>query len=217
VVLNTGGAVLMPWLSHVAAVLEAWYPGQEDGTAISAVLDGRVDPSGRLPITFPASDTETPEDSTAMFPGVDGTVHFGSDLDIGYRWYQSNRVTPLFPFGYGLDYTNFALSDPSVTATPQGVDVRISATNVGARSGDDVVQVYVRDPLAADEPPEQLRAFARVLLAPAETKSVNLAIPWSELQVFEHGRFTLLAGEYGIGVGQSSADIQYESNVRTIT
>ena len=208
VVLNTGGAVLMPWLSHVAAVLEAWYPGQEDGTAISAVLDGRVDPSGRLPITFPASDAETPQGSPTMFPGVDGTVNFGSDLDIGYRWYQANHVTPLFAFGYGLDYTNFAMSDPSVTTTPGGVDVRVSATNVGTRSGDDVVQVYVRDPLAAHEPPEQLRAFARVLLAPSQTKRLLLAIPWSQLQVFERGNFTLLAGPYGIGVGSSSADIQ---------
>jgi len=215
VVLNTGGAVLMPWLSHVAAVLEAWYPGQEDGTAISAVLDGRVDPSGRLPITFPASESKTPEDSPTMFPGVDGTVNFGSDLDIGYRWYQANHVTPLFPFGYGLDYTNFALSDSSVTTTPIGVAVRVSATNVGARSGDDVVQVYVRDPLAADEPSEQLRAFARVLLAPDRTKRLLLVIPWAEMRVYEHGRFTLLAGTYGIGVGQSSADITFQLTVRT--
>jgi beta-glucosidase len=216
VVLNTGGAVLMPWLSRVAAVLEAWYPGQEDGTAISAVLDGRVDPSGRLPITFPASDAETPETSAPMFPGADGTVHFGSDLDIGYRWYQANHVTPLFPFGYGLDYTNFALSEPVVSTTSDGVEVGVSATNVGARSGDDVVQVYVRDPVAADEPPEQLRAFARVQLAPDQTRRLLLIVPWSQLKVYEHGAFTLLAGDYGVGVGQSSADIQFESNIRPI-
>ncbi len=215
VVLNTGGAVVMPWLSRVAAVVEAWYPGQEDGAAIAAVLSGRVDPSGRLPITFPASDAETPETTASSFPGVDGTVNFGSDLDIGYRWYQANHVTPLFPFGYGLDYTDFALSDPSVTTTSDGVDVRISATNVGYRSGDDVVQVYVRDPTSADEPPEQLRAFARVLLAPDQSKRLLLVIPWPQLQVFEHGAFALVAGQYGIGVGSSSADIQYQSYVRT--
>jgi beta-glucosidase len=201
----------------VAAVLEAWYPGPEDGTAISAVLDGRVDPSGRLPITFPASDAETPEESARMFPGVDGTVHFGSDLDIGYRWYQANHVTPLFPFGYGLDYTNFALSDPLVTTTFRGVEVGVSATNVGARSGDDVVQVYVRDPAADDEPPEQLRAFARAALARGQTKRLLLIIPWLQLKVYEHGALRLLSGDYGIGVGQSSADIQYESTIRTVT
>jgi beta-glucosidase len=152
-----------------------------------------------------------------MFPGVNGTVDLGSDLDIGYRWYQANNVTPLFPFGYGLDYTNFALSDPSVTTTSSGVEVRVSATNVGARAGDDVVQVYVRDPALADEPPEQLRAFARVLLAPSATKRLLLTIPWSELDIFKHGEFTLLAGEYGIGVGQSSADIDFQTNVRTTT
>jgi beta-glucosidase len=215
VVLNTGGAVLMPWLSHVAAVLEAWYPGQEDGAAITAVLDGSVDPSGRLPITFPASESETPQDSAQMFPGVDGTVNFGSDLDIGYRWYQANDVTPLFPFGYGLNYTSFSLSDPRVTTSSSGVQIQVSATNVGARTGADVVQVYVRDPLSADEPPEQLRAFARVQLAAGQTRSLLMTIPWSELEVFEHGAFTLVAGDYGIGVGQSSANIQFESDVRT--
>ncbi len=214
VVLNTGGAVLMPWLDRVSAVLEDWYPGQEDGAAIAAVLSGRVDPSGRLPITFPANESETPQRSPSTFPGVDGTVHFGSVLDIGYRWYQSHDVTPLFAFGYGLDYTNFALSKPSVTTTSSGIDVRIAVTNVGERSGDDVVQVYVKDPASTDEPPEQLRAFERVLVAPSQTKGLVLEIPWSRLRVFEHGAFTLVAGEYGVGVGQSSADLSYQTDVR---
>jgi beta-glucosidase len=213
VVLNTGGAIVMPWLKHVAAVLEAWYPGQEDGAAIAAVLSGSVDPSGRLPITFPASETETPESTARMFPGVDGTVHFGSDLDIGYRWYQSNHVAPLFSFGYGLDYTNFDLSDPLVATTSSGVVVRVSVTNAGARSGADVVQVYVHDPLVTGEPPEQLRAFARAVLSPGQTRRLMLVVPWSALQVFRHGAFTMVAGQYGIGVGQSSADLVYQSNV----
>ena len=108
VVLNTGGAVLMPWLKHVAAVLEAWYPGAQDGAAIAAVLRGAVDPSGRLPITFPTSVKEQPTASDGAFPGVDSVVDYGtatSALDVGYRWYQAHDVTPLFPFGYGLDYT----------------------------------------------------------------------------------------------------------------
>ena len=91
----------------------------------------------------------------------------------------------------------------------------VAATNVGERSGSDVVQVYVRDPLSADEPPEQLRAFARVQLSPGQRSVVHLTFPWSQLQVFEHGAFTLVAGDYGIGIGQSSADIEYESNVHT--
>jgi beta-glucosidase len=121
----------------------------------------------------------------------------------------------LFSFGYGLDYTNFTLSDPITTSAANGVDVHVVATNVGRRTGDDVVQVYVRDPRSTDEPPEQLRAFARVQLSPGQSSVVHLTIPWSQLQVFEHGAFTLVAGDYGIGIGQSSADIQYLSNVRT--
>jgi beta-glucosidase len=215
VVLNTGGAVLMPWLARVAAVVEAWYPGQEDGAAIAAVLRGAVDPSGRLPISFPASNAQTPQRTATMFPGVDGTVNFGSDLDIGYRWYEAKHEVPLFPFGYGLDYTDFTLSDPSITTTPSGVDIQVTAADVGDRTGGDVVQVYVRDPRRADEPPEQLRAFARVQLSPHESGVVQLVVPWSQLRVFVHGTFTLVPGDYGIGIGQSSTDIQYQSNVAT--
>ena len=96
VVVNSGGAVLMPWLSKVAGVVEAWYPGEEDGTAVAAVLTGRVDPSGRLPITFPTSPTAEPASTVAEFPGIDAVVSYDPGLDIGYRWYQANGVSPLF-------------------------------------------------------------------------------------------------------------------------
>ena len=217
VVLNVSEPIALPWLSKVKAVLQMWWPGDEGGWATADVLLGKTNPAGRLPFTwakriedYPATDLSHPERSAA---GVDHKTTFSEGVDIGYRWYQANHVTPLFPFGYGLDYTNFTLSDPTVTTTANGVDVRVAATNVGRRSGDDVVQVYVRDPLNADEPPEQLRAFARVQLSPDQSSVVRLTIPWSQLQVFQHGAFTLVAGDYGIGIGQSSADIQYQSNV----
>jgi beta-glucosidase len=211
VVLNTGGAVLMPWLSRVAGVLEAWFPGEQDGTAIANVLDGDVDPSGRLPITFPPSETGQPTSSATEFPGVDSVVKFGtstSALDVGYRWYQAHGVTPLFPFGFGLDYTTFTLSDPTVLQTKTGVEVQLKVTNTGARSGTDVVQAYVQYPSYASEPPEQLRAFTRVVLAPSSSSTVTLPIPLSGFQVFENGSFTTLPGRYIVNVGQSSADLE---------
>ena len=210
VVLNTGGAVLMPWLSNVSAVLEAWYPGREDGTAIASVLTGKFDPSGRLPITFPASATQQPAASASSFPGVDSVVDYGtslSSLDIGYRWYQANDVTPLFAFGYGLDYTTFFLSHPLVQATSTGYVVHVTVTNTGQRGGADVVQVYVHDPVTTGEPPEQLRNFARVALAPSQSKNVTFTIPNSAFEVYQRGAMTTVPGEYSINIGQSSADL----------
>ncbi|MHB1251166.1 MAG: glycoside hydrolase family 3 C-terminal domain-containing protein [Acidimicrobiales bacterium] len=207
VVLNTGSAVVMPWLSHVAAVLEAWYPGEQDGTAISAILSGRVDPSGRLPLSFPASFSRQPVTIPRQFPGVDLSVHFSSNLAIGYRWYQVHHVTPLFPFGFGLDYTRFRLSSASLTHHGNLVVVRARVTNVGSRAGADVIQAYVHYPNIAGEPPEQLRSFARVNLAPSQSAMVTLTLPRSAFQVFSKGAFTTLAGRYSINVGQSSSNL----------
>ncbi len=104
--LNTGGPVLMPWLHAVDGVLEAWYPGQTFGTAIAAVLFGDADPAGRLPVTFPASDTQGPAPVTQPehYPGVNGVERYDEGLDVGYRWYDATGQRPLFPFGYGLSY-----------------------------------------------------------------------------------------------------------------
>jgi beta-glucosidase len=214
VVLNTGGAVYMPWLSHVAAVLEAWYPGQEDGAAIAAVLAGAVDPSGRLPISFPANSATLPVTATSAFPGVNSVVNFSNGLDIGYRWYQANNVAPLFPFGFGLSYTNFGLSNVNVKKVTGGVRVWVTVNNLGARSGTDVVQVYVRYPIVAGEPPDQLRSFARVVLGPSSSRRIDLTIPWNGFQVFQNNSFTTLAGQYGIDIGQSSTDFKLHANVR---
>ena len=205
VVLNTGGAVLMPWLAHVAGVVEAWYPGQEDGTAIAQVLTGAVDPSGRLPITFPATNAAQPTSTLAQFPGVNSTVNFSEGLDMGYRWYQAKHVRPLFAFGYGLDYTSFRLASALAQRLPTGVRVSLNVTNTGTRTGSDVVQAYVHYPAAAGEPPEQLRGFVRVTLRPSTTRRVVVTIPYSGFQIFQNGTFTTLPGSYGIGVGQSSA------------
>ncbi len=208
VVINSGGAVYMPWLSKVAGVLEAWYPGEVDGTAVTAVLTGRVDPSGRLPITFPESPTAQPASTAAEFPGVDAEVSFGTGLDIGYRWYQANDVTPLFPFGFGLDYTSFALSDAQIASSPAGgYTVQVDVANTGSRSGADVVQAYVSYPSGLGEPPEQLRAFKKVVVPPGATTRVTLVLPASAFSSDAGGTPTVVAGSYVVGVGESSADL----------
>ena len=118
VVLNTGSAVTMPWLSSVAGVLEAWYPGQEDGTAIAALLFGNSDPSGHLTVTFPTSLSQVPASTAVQWTGQNGTVQYSEGIDVGYRWYDTKALTPLFPFGYGLSYTSFSFSNLKVGTLP---------------------------------------------------------------------------------------------------
>lgn len=210
VVLNTGGPVVMPWLKDVQSVLEAWYPGEEDGNAIAAVLFGKVDPSGRLPITFPTSMAAQPIAMPSQFPGMDDVVSFGTGtaaLDIGYRWYQAHHVTPLFPFGYGLSYTNFSLSNPTLSERGDDLVANVDVDNTGTRTGIDVVQAYVKYPQKADEPPEQLKGFTRVKLKPGATRNVSITIPISSLDVYLNGGFRVLPGTYDISLGQSSADV----------
>lgn len=217
VVLNTGGPVVMPWLDEVQGVLEAWYPGQEDGTAIAAILFGAVDPSGRLPVTFPTSLTAQPISMPSQFPGVDDLVNFGtgtSALDVGYRWYQAHDVTPLFPFGYGLDYTTFSLSDARYEISDDNVVVRLRVLNTGDRTGVDVVQAYVRDPAKLDEPPEQLKSFLRVKLEPGTSRTVTLTLPISSLSVYVDGGMRTIAGTYDISMGQSSANLPLDVRVK---
>jgi beta-glucosidase len=210
VVLNTGGPVVMPWLGDVQGVLEAWYPGQEDGTAIAAILFGSIDPSGRLPVTFPTSLTAQPISMPTEFPGVNDLVSFGTGtaaLDVGYRWYQAHDVAPLFPFGYGLDYTTFSLSDAHYEVSDDNVIVTLHVSNTGDRTGVDVVQAYVKDPAKLDEPPEQLKSFLRVNLEPGASRTVTLSMPISSLDVYVDGGMRTLAGTYDISMGQSSANL----------
>jgi beta-glucosidase len=207
VVLNTGGAVVMPWLDEVAGVLEAWYPGQEGGPATAAVLAGKVDPSGHLPVTFPTALDPSPVGTAAQFPGVNGTVHYTEGLDIGYRWYQAHGVTPQFAFGYGLSYTNFTLSGATLHSNADQVEVDVSVKNTGSRSGTAVVQAYIGYPKAAGEPPHQLRAVVTVALNPGKTKHVQFTLPKSAFQAYLNGGFRTVAGNYSVDVGQSSANL----------
>jgi len=213
VVLNTGSAVTMPWLSQVKGVLEAWYPGQEDGNAIASVLFGDVDPSGHLPVTFPQSLAQVPAAPAARWPGRGGQVQYSEGLDVGYRWYDANQLTPLFPFGYGLSYTTFGFSNllvtPDHTTSRGSVTVQADVTNRGSRYGSDVVQVYVGDPPSAGEPPKQLKGFTKVELAPGQTKHVSFVLGPSALAYWDTAANTWAVrdGTYQIQVGDSSANL----------
>jgi beta-glucosidase len=217
VVVNSGGAVLMPWLGAVKAVLEAWYPGVDDGTATAAVLDGTVDPAGHLPVTFPASDATSATASHVTFPGEDGTVVIDGDgqngLDIGYRWYQANDVAPLFPFGFGLSYTSFSLSRLGVRRRDGAVVAAVRLRDTGRRAGTEVVQAYLSYPLAAGEPPEELKAFDAVQLAPGRSATVELSLPVSAFEIYTGGRFSIEPGRYELRVGTSSTSLPLSAGI----
>jgi beta-glucosidase len=208
VVLNTGGPALMPWLNQVQGVLETWYPGEEDGRAAAALLFGDVDPSGKLPVTFPTSLAQTPTRTAAQYPGVDGTMTYSEGLLIGYRWYDAEHLTPLFPFGFGLSYTTFGFSALSIAQGAAGVQVGATLTNTGSRPGGDVVQVYVGDPASTGEPPQQLEAYAKVTLQPGGRSAVSLTLPPRAFSYWNTaaGAWQVAPGCYTIAVGDSSTD-----------
>ena len=221
VVLNTGGATLMPWIDRVAGVVEAWYPGQANGKAIASVLFGDVNPSGRLPITFPRSDKQTPAASTRRWPGINGIAHYDEGLRVGYRWYDAERKTPLFPFGYGLSYTSFRYGHAAVGRPRQlnGVrtwSVSVRVTNTGKQAGAEVVQLYVGFPSQAGEPPKQLKGFRKVMLQPGRAATVRLRLTARDLSSWStsRNRWTAHSGSYRIMIGSSSRDIQTTARLR---
>ncbi|HQU26996.1 MAG TPA: glycoside hydrolase family 3 C-terminal domain-containing protein, partial [Acidimicrobiales bacterium] len=210
VVLDTSNPVAMPWLSTVAGVVEAWYGGEEMGRALGSILTGAVDPSGRLPITFPRSLAQSPLASPRAYPGVNDVVHFGAGvagLEMGYRWFEAHHVRPLFPFGYGLSYTRFALSGARAALEGGRVHVSVGVTNTGSRAGTEVVEVYVRDPAATGETFGQLRGVGRVTLAPGATATVAVDVPVGSLAVYTHGTLHVVAGTYGVDVATSAGDV----------
>ena len=176
----------MPWLSKVSAVLESWYPGQESGAGIAALLFGDADPGGWLPITFPAAADQGPPTRPDEYPGVGGIAHYDEGIFVGYRWYDQHKQEPQFPFGYGLSYTTFHYISLSVVPAAGSVAVSVTVRNTGGREGSDVIQVYVTAPESAGEPPSQLKGFEKVSLKPGESKGVRIEIPidrlaaWSE-------------------------------------
>ena len=204
VVLKTSGTVLMPWLDEVPAVLQAWYPGMEDGNAVANLLYGKVNPSGKLPMTFGATEREAAFATEEQYPGTrqdtgklggPGPYGDGSDqliakytegLEMGYRWYEANNVKPVFPFGYGLSYTTFEYDDLKVKKARgegkgkkdklSGIDVSFTITNTGDVAGKEAAQVYLTLPDKAGQPTKRLVNFEKVYLEPGESKKVTLRI-----------------------------------------
>jgi beta-glucosidase len=227
VVIDAGAPVAMPWLNQVASVVDAWYPGESNGTALAAVLFGKADPSGHLPVTFPTDLSQVPASSPSQFPGVNGQVQYSEGINVGYRYYNASNQTPLFPFGYGLSYTNFRFSGLSITpqslqngtsnpgSTACGcngqsshlVTVSATVTNTGHVAGSDVAQLYLADPAAAGEPPRQLKGFQKVTLQPGQSTTVHFSLNGHDLSHWNDAAngWVVPDGSFGVYVGDSSA------------
>ena len=233
VVLKTGTAVLMPWVDKVPAILEAWYPGEEDGNAVAAVLFGDVNPSGKLPLTFPKQLADLPANTPEQYPGKDGVVHYSEGIFVGYRHYDAKNITPLFPFGYGLSYTTFSYTKLTVTILNKPsdavyignqyklfskpvVDVAFDVSNTGNRAGKETVQLYLGLPSAPDvpQPPLELKHFAKVPLQPGQTAHIRFELDGQSLACWDDDYYawTVLPGTYRVMVGGSSRNTPLETS-----
>lgn len=215
VVLNSGGAVNMnSWIDMVKGVIWAAYPGQEGGTALADIIFGNVNPSGKLPMTFERLETDNP--TYYYYNATNRRVNLKEGIFVGYRGYQKNNKTPLFPFGYGLSYTTFELSD--LKATPNVATVTV--TNTGSRLGSEVVQIYVgpAEQSEVERPAKELRGFAKVNLQPGESKTIEIPLDNYAYSYFDTNihAFRQLAGVYNIYAGTSSADLPLQSQVSIV-
>ena len=217
VVLSNGAPVTMPWLYGVKAVLESYLGGQAWGPAVTDLLSGDVNPSGKLAETFPVSLDEDP--AQPNFPGGGKSVFYAESLYVGYRFYETANRPVLFPFGYGLSYTSFEYSELEIFGpdADRKVTVNYRITNTGKHAGEEISQVYVRDAEAAVFRPEkELKAFTKTALASGESRTVSLELDGRSFAFWDKGRngWCVEKGDFGILVGASSADIRLEGSVR---
>ena len=217
VLMNAGPVQVAPWDVGVPAILEAWFAGQEQGAAVARVLFGDVNPSGRLPLTFPRSLAETPLRTPEQYPGVDGAVHYSEGADVGYRGYDRLAIEPQYAFGHGLTYTRFAYSDLDVRPGDGVIEASFTLSNIGARAGVEVAQIYLGLPAEGGAPLNRLAGWVRVALEPGESRRVSVVLDpdnepfvWS---IWGEAGWRRITGEHVIAVGASSRDVRLTARV----
>lgn len=226
VILINGSPIAMDdWLENVPAVLEVWYPGMEGGRAIADVLFGDVNPSGKLPMTFPKKIEDCPaHKSERTFPGVDLKVYYEEGIYVGYKHYDKKNINPLFPFGFGLSYTEFKFEEVETTnkkiKTIHGtLEINVKITNVGNRAGSEVIQVYSEDVKSSvDRPKIELVGFEKVFLEPKETQIVPIEIKGKDLAFYDVSSdgWNLEKGDFILHIGSSSRDFHLEEKITVI-
>lgn len=217
VVLNSGAASDMQlWSAKAKGIIQFWYAGMEGGTALAKILFGEVNPSGKLPMTFPKKLEDIPAHAIGEYPGRDKVVHYNEGLLVGYRYFDTKKVEPLFAFGHGLSYTTFTMDNLKLTNQGRIVTATLTVKNTGKVAGAEVVQLYVKDDETTIERPEkELKAFEKVFLQPGESKDVTITLPESAFQYFDEVKMLWLmdAGSFTIMAGSSSRDIKQTASV----
>ena len=218
VVLNSGYPVLMPWVNDVRAILDMWYPGQEGGQATANVLVGAAVPGGKLPMTFPAHESDAPTATSPLrYPGVNNQEYYSEGIFVGYRWYDQNNITPLFPFGFGLSYTTFGYDHLNTKPNGNTPRVQFTVTNTGTRTGTEVAQVYVgRLPTSAPTPVKQLAGVARLTLRSGQSSRVTVELDPRSLAYWDttSQRWITPGGNVSVLVGSSSRDIRLSGEIQ---
>jgi beta-glucosidase len=199
-----------PWLEKVPALLEAWYPGMEGGNALARVLFGDVNPSGKLPATFPRKLEDSPAHALGNYPGTNGTVTYAEGLLVGYRWFITKDIRPQFPFGYGLSYTTFEYSDLKLVPGESGVTAEFDLKNTGSVAGAEVAQLYVHPgaPSVARSAIE-LKGFKKIFLKPGESAHISIPLDKKSFAFYDPAQKCWVAekGGYQIQVGRASRKI----------
>jgi beta-glucosidase len=219
IVILEGTAVEMdPWLDRVPVVLQAWYPGMEGGNALAAVLLGEVNPSGKLPATFPKKLSDSPAHALQAYPGANGSVTYAEGLLVGYRWFDTKHLEPQFPFGFGLSYTTFQYSNLKLLpgdGSNQIVTAQFDLKNTGARAGAEVAQLYVhQDQPSLPRPDKELKGFAKILLQPGETRTVSMPLNRTAFAFYVPAQAGWVAEKdnFKIIIGSSSRDLRLQDN-----
>ncbi len=232
VVIESGSPVTMPWVDAPAAILEVWYGGSDGADAVGNILFGAVNPSGKLPNTFPKSEADLPHPTVTQPPPESHfsgpvsqeerakgappfQVAYDEGVKVGYKWYDAENKPVLFPFGFGLSYTTFGYSGLTVTPVADCVKVTFTITNTGARTGAEIAEVYAALPASAQEPPKRLIGFTKVKLDPKEKKTVTVEVDPKYLSIFDEEKdgWTLVPGDYTVMVGGSSDKLPLKSTV----
>jgi beta-glucosidase len=215
VVMIAGSPVKLAGIvNRVPAILWSWYGGMEAGNAVADILSGKVNPSGKLPFTLPVTLDQSPAHALGNFPGKDLKVNYEEDILVGYRWFDTKKIQPQFPFGYGLSYTGFVLSnfltDKKIYEKDDIIHAKLVIKNTGSHYGAEVVQLYVSDPISSVLRPEkELKAFEKVFLQPGETKTVELDVKVGDLAFYDETKkaWNTEAGQYILQLGNSSRNI----------
>jgi beta-glucosidase len=204
----------MPWINEVNSLLEAYYPGEEGGNAIANVLFGKVNPSGKLPETFPVKVSDNP--AFGNYPGANNVVNYAEGIYVGYRHYDTRNIEPLFPFGHGLSYTTFEYKDLKIIKKGKVIFARFSVKNRGGADGSEVAQLYIHDLVSSENRPlKELKNFEKIFLKAGETKHISFEITDEDLSFFsaKQNNWVLESGEFEVLIGSSSRDIRLKKKL----